>query len=421
MGTLMLAIGGGLGWLARGRRDEGRAQSQVFRWVAPAPRPAPVQLADAGTVRDPAPERVAPTMFRGDRLHTGRSGFRLPERPSVRATFRTEGRITAQPVVAPNGTVVVGSHDGVLYGLDPVSATARFRLQTGDRIYASAVITPDARVYAGSDADRLFSLDASGHLQWALATDDDADTAPAIAPDGSLRFAAGRVLYATETDLTVRWRVRFGGKLFASPTVLDDGTTLIGSQDDRLHAIDPSGVERWSYPTGGDVDATVSVHGDTAYVGSDDGYVHAVSLRDGQRRWRTRVGGYVRAAIAQGLDGTLVVGTFGPRPAIVALSRIDGQERWRIAVPGGPPTAEWGGLSAALVDRDGRYAIGTPSGQVWLIEPDGTVYFRVALREPVDTAPVLTADGELVVGSDDGAVYFLSDPGPLVRNGARDR
>jgi outer membrane protein assembly factor BamB len=139
------------------------------------------------------------------------------------------------------------------------------------------------------------------------------------------------------------------------------------------------------------------------YVGSDDGHVYAFALADGARRWRTRVGGYVRAGAAIGLDRRVVVGTFGPTPRIVALDGTTGSIAWSVAVTGGPPTAEWGVASSALVDRDGRYAIGIPNGQLWVIERDGTVLDRVSLgRSPVDSSPILVRDALVAVGDDEG-------------------
>ena len=50
---------------------------------------------------------------------------------------------------------------------------------------------------------------------------------------------------------------------------------LIGSQDDRLYAIEPDGKLRWSVLLGGDVDSTPAIAADGAiYVGSDDGVLH---------------------------------------------------------------------------------------------------------------------------------------------------
>lgn len=346
-------------------------------------------------------------------MHTGRSGYALPLDLVVRHRVQTGGRISTQPAVNNNGRLVFGSHDGTLYGLDVDRGSILWRINSGDRIYSSPLVTDDGTAYAGTDADRLFSVDLRGHLRWALATDNDADTAPARASDGTIRFAAGRVLYSVTSELTVRWRLQFGAKLYSSPLVLPDGTTLIGCQDDKLYAVDANGAVRWQAETGGDVDATPAVHNETVFVGSDDGHVYALSVHDGARRWRTPVGGYVRAGAAIGLDGRVVVGTFGPHPRIVALEPSTGAIVWSVAITGGPPTAEWGVASSALVDRDGRYAVGIPNGQLWVIERDGTVLDRVSLGDSaVDSSPILVRDALVAVGNDDGTLFLLGPAAP---------
>ena len=82
------------------------------------------------------------------------------------------------------------------------------------------------------------------------------------------------------------WRVDTGGRIDAKP-LLHEGTIYIGSQDDRLYALDPvTGETRWRYEAGASITATAAVHGDSVLVGDLDGWVHAVSRDAGARIWR---------------------------------------------------------------------------------------------------------------------------------------
>ena len=57
----------------------------------------------------------------------------------------------------------------------------------------------------------------------------------------------------------------------------DGGTHVFGAQDDTVYAIGADGTAWWSFRTGGDVDAPVTLLMDgTLLVGSDDGYVYAI-------------------------------------------------------------------------------------------------------------------------------------------------
>jgi outer membrane protein assembly factor BamB len=376
---------------------------------ARAPATVPSAPRDAGPPprpREAPPAPAPPSQFRLDATHSGRSGFRLPRAPRVLARLHTDRRVSAQVIAAQDDLLVVGSHDGVVYGFTP-AGRRRWRVATGDRVYSTALAL-DGGVYVGSDVDRFLSLDLRGALRVALATEDDADTAAVMASDGALRFASGRTVYAVAPDLTVRWRFDAGNKVYSSPAVTTDGVTVFGSQDDHLYALGPDGMLRWRLRTGGDVDAPPAI--DAAgiiYVGSDDGFVYAVRP-DGTLRWRHAVGGHVRAGVALGLDRTLVVGTFGPRVRVVALDTETGRERWSVPVSA-PPTADVGVMSGALVDADGHYAVGTPDDEVLLLDAEGAVTHRVRLGGDVDSAPVLVRDGLLAVGCDDGDVYLIGD------------
>jgi outer membrane protein assembly factor BamB len=58
------------------------------------------------------------------------------------------------------------------------------------------------------------------------------------------------------------------------------GALLFGSQDDQVYAVDADGRKLWSFATGGDVDAPVTLLSDgTVVVGSDDGRVYALRAR----------------------------------------------------------------------------------------------------------------------------------------------
>jgi outer membrane protein assembly factor BamB len=382
------------------------------------PRPAPPRVAmdvpvDVGpppVALETPPPAAPPRMFRFDPRHTGRSGYRLPRRPTITARFATRGRITSQPVVSARGAVVITSHDGVVYALGR-DGSLQWQVNTGDRVYTTPLVRGDGTMVLGTDADRVVMLGADGSLRLALGTDDDADTSAAAAGDGSLRFGAGRALYATEADLTVRWRLELGAKVFSSPAVTREGVAVVGAQDDRVRAVDPDGGVRWTVVTRDDVDAPPAIGDDgTVYVGGDDGALRAIRA-DGAVRWQRALGGYVRAGVALGLDGALVLGTYGPRARVLAVDRETGAVRWERPVPG-PPTRDYGVASSALVDVDGRYAVGVPDDALWMLDRDGALLARVPLPGDVDGSPALIDDGLLVVGCDDGVVYFIGDGSP---------
>src|SRR5262245_7765049 len=77
-----------------------------------------------------------PAMFHLDARHTNRSPYVGPKVPSLLWTFDTGGPIQAAPIVLDNGTIVVASLGGKLYGLSD-TGELRYKVDLGDRVYAT--------------------------------------------------------------------------------------------------------------------------------------------------------------------------------------------------------------------------------------------------------------------------------------------
>jgi eukaryotic-like serine/threonine-protein kinase len=86
------------------------------------------------------------------------------------------------------------------------------------------------------------------------------------------------------------------------------GSILIGSTDGVLYAIEPGeGALSWSAQFANQITSTLGSHGDYGYVGTIDGYVHCLNLKDLQTVWSHKLGAPVVSSPAIG-DGVVVVG-----------------------------------------------------------------------------------------------------------------
>lgn len=346
--------------------------------------------------------------YRGGRRHTGRSPFRGPLRAERAWRYQAGGRITAQPVLADDGTIYIGTHARELHAVDG-EGRERWRARLHQRIWSAAAVVDDT-VYVGSDAGAFFALDrADGSTRWRVRVRDDADGAPAIGEDGTLYFTAGSHLLAADSDGHVRWRFAAAGPfLLSSPAIDSDGTLYLGSIDDHLYAIANDGRMRWSYESGGDISSSPAIGDDgTIYFGSDDQHIHAVD-RDGHRRWRTHLDGYIRAPVALGRNGDIIAGVYGPRPRVVSLDAETGELRWYFPVTLSE-SSELGVASGPLVDADGNIYFGAHDDYVYGLSPNGELRWIHQTGADVDSAPILTEDGLLLVGCDDGYLYAIRE------------
>ncbi|MDC0219454.1 PQQ-binding-like beta-propeller repeat protein, partial [Verrucomicrobia bacterium] len=66
------------------------------------------------------------------------------------------------------------------------------------------------------------------------------------------------------------WEFETGGNVSSSPAIGPDGTVYVGSNDNKLYAINgKSGVKLWEFETGGTVYSSPAIGSDgTVYVGS---------------------------------------------------------------------------------------------------------------------------------------------------------
>lgn len=90
------------------------------------------------------------------------------------------------PAIARDGTVVVGSDDGGIYGLAPADGHTVWRAATLGPVRSSARVDADGWMYLGSEDDRVYALDPQGTVMWSVTLGADVDSTPALLPDGTL-------------------------------------------------------------------------------------------------------------------------------------------------------------------------------------------------------------------------------------------
>jgi outer membrane protein assembly factor BamB len=131
-------------------------------------------------------------------------------------------------------------------------------------------------------------------------------------------------------------------------------------------ALAPSLFPAWVAETGGPVRSSAAIADNTVYVGSDDGYLYALSLETGELRWSYRIGSRVASSPAVAL-GRIFVG------------------------------ADDGAVYCFDANADKRLSEQRIGRQLWRYRTGGAVV----------GSPLVTASGLVVVGSEDGALYAL--------------
>lgn len=252
--------------------------------------------------------------------------------------------------------------------------------------------------YLGSDARAGLSretLSADPQPVWRTDVGRGIAGGPALAEDViAVSLVDRQVALLDRVTGDVLWRRRLGQHVGAGPLLTDD-RVFVATQDDggRLYALRlTDGRPLWTRPSG-DVAAPLTIAGGVVYSGALDGSVVAHVAGEGERRWRVRVNGSVRAAPIMTPAGLVVATT---TDSLFLLDHADGRVLARRGTRGT--------ILAAPALAESLLLVGTTTGRLegldaatlaprWTRDLDGAVLGHVAVRD--GRAYVLTAGGTL--------------------------
>jgi outer membrane protein assembly factor BamB len=187
----------------------------------------------------------------------------------------------------------------------------------------------------------------------------------------------------------ILWQVDLDAGSAASPLV-HDGAVIIAARDGRLRALDArSGHEEWSLELGAGIAWTPTINDGILYVVTEDGVLRAVRLDDRSIAWSAE--GFIDETIVTVVGDLVLAGAPGE---LIALSVDDGERRWR---------QKTGGSERVATDGSVAYVGGSGSGRLTsLALGDGTEQWHVDLDSGRVLTPTVVGDG-LVVGGRDNA------------------
>ena len=290
-------------------------------------------------------------------LSSGKEIWRYPAKGSNSLHF------IAQPVIAPDGTIVVGSSgsDHRLVALDPSSLS-------GD-----TVKTPAEKW--------IFSEARSTWIAGVLILNDKV-----FAPnsDGTLYILDLQDGLSTKTALK---RIELGGALWAQPST-DGNLVYVASVDHLLYAINPETYE-FAWPAidlGGAAPGNPLVGPDgNVYIGSFASKVVKVDPATGADTLLTSTPGWVWGGPVT--DGQNIY--FGDLEGnLFAVDIASGNQSWSIQ-PDGPVVGN------ALVAA-GNIVFATESGSVYAVDSEGKIVWQHNVGGQIYTAPVLGTDQIIV-------------------------
>jgi outer membrane protein assembly factor BamB len=290
------------------------------------------------------------------RLSDGREVWRYPAKADNKLQF------IAEPVVADDGTVIIGSagNDHRLVALDPSDLSGenntpaeKWIFTEADSSWVAGALIYDDKVFAPNSDGTLYVLDLQDGL-------------------------------STKTALK---EIELGGTLWSQPST-DGNLVYVTSVDHHLHAIDPETYElAWpSIDLGGAAPGTPLIGPDgNVYIGSFASEVVKVDPATGKNTLVTSARGWVWGGPVT--DGEKIY--FGDLEGnLFAIEAATGSQLWSIQ-PDGPIV----GSSLILAEN---LVFVTESGSVYTVDPEGKIVWQREVGGQIYTAPV-TGAGRIIV------------------------
>ena len=340
--------------------------------------------------------------------HTGTSSATGPATGHVEWTRDLGSNITPGPVVGADGTIYVATNAGVLHALDSSTGADQWTFtgqgtSTGPSdLSTSPLVLPAGDVLWPGPGNSLYLLSSSGQLLWQHAFG-AALTSPVQSGSSVYVGTTGGDLVALDVGgpiPQVRWQLSIGRSSYGSPVVAPDGE-VVSTADNRLVAVRDQGtrgIVAWHRTFRGAVEVSAAVGADgTVVVGTNDPYEYAFTPSGGLK-WRVLRNTQSYSSPSVSPDGNTYFGGNTGHLQVVRTSS------------GRAVTTDKGlqGLWAAqVVDAHGDVYFGTQGAHVYGYSPSGRLLFDLPVSGPIDSYPAMTADGELIVGDENGILYAI--------------
>ena len=217
-------------------------------------------------------------------LKTGSENWRYPAKPNPKGFY-------ANPVLTPDGQLLVPSYDKILYSLNPTTGSLNWSSQTlGNHLIGSPYITNNM-IYQPSSDGYIYAFDMTGKLIWNKETKGPLWAQPTSSPDCGCIYIASmdHTMYSFDASSgELLWQSpELGGSLVGTPAVSTDGSLYVGTFADEMIALDATtGSIRWRFGTQDWVWSGPVLANKVLYFGDLSGYFYALNAQDGTSLWR---------------------------------------------------------------------------------------------------------------------------------------
>jgi outer membrane protein assembly factor BamB len=217
-------------------------------------------------------------------LNTGNEKWLFPSKVDSKISFY------ANPILTPDGQLLVAGYNHILYSLDPASGTEKWSFTgSGNRLIGSPLVTQDM-IYQPSTDGNIYALDLKLTKVWEATTGGPLWSQPATAPGCNCIYVASmdHMVYSFDAPTGKQlWKSQdLEGALVGTPAVSSDGVLFIGTFNKEMIALDATnGTVKWRKPTLDWVWSGPALANNVLYFGDLAGNFYAMNAVDGTTLW----------------------------------------------------------------------------------------------------------------------------------------
>ncbi|KTD23097.1 PQQ (pyrrolo quinoline) WD40-like repeat, enzyme repeat domain protein [Legionella lansingensis] len=334
---------------------------------------------------------------------------KLQQKWSVPLNAKSNANLKLKPEIVGN-VIYTADASGLIEAVDKTNGKLLWSKKLANGIVSGPSVSSGSIVVATDASTVILLKQVDGSELWTSKVSSEVLSKPVIAHSKVIAKTIDGNLYAFDIVSGEKlWVSEHGApslilKASSSPVVIGDQLVLVGYSDGKMDAVDlQTGRLVWqrsiAYASGAsdverlvDIDADPIIRGDIAYLASYQGYVGALSLKDGQFLWRKPASVYKNMAI----DGHSLYLT-DSEDIVWSINRQNGQVNWKQVA------LKARGLTEPVL-MGNRLIIGDKTGLLHVLATsNGDLVSREQLSGAVGTAPsvsgkniyVLTSNGKL--------------------------
>ncbi|MGV2069021.1 outer membrane protein assembly factor BamB family protein [Agrobacterium sp. 22-226-1] len=341
--------------------------------------------------------------------HTfGERDFRKP--PLLVETLEFRDRIWSIPCALSKNEVVFGSWENAIHCVSLTETREIWRLSVDGPVYSSPVAVGDGTFVVGSEDHHLRRVSAQGSVIWSFQSGGQFHSTPLVDTGRGIVYAGSydQNVYALNLENgSCIWRKAFPSKeidqIYSSPSLSHDGSIIFAAEN-TIVCLGPEGTCRWQTPTDFLIEGTAGLcfQENSGLVGTDGGgLIYLFNLDSGRLLAEHKTEGAVNSCPAISTSGIGCVGS--DNGFVYGISMRDGRVLWKTLIGGGfrytPFTIVSDDLALFVGIDEQIHCLDIATGEpLWNLKPE----------QGVHSAPLVTADGWLVAGSHRNALFLYS-------------